>query len=78
MFCITPLVFSSCDSWLDVVPNDRISETVVFDDQQGYQKLLNGLYSGMTSTTLYGRNLSAGAIDVLAQYYNTYSHNRCW
>lgn len=75
MFCITPLVFSSCDSWLDVVPNDRISETVVFDDQQGYQKLLNGLYSGMTSTTLYGRNLSAGAIDVLAQYYNTYSHN---
>ena len=74
MFCITPLVFSSCDSWLDVVPNDRISETVVFDDQQGYQKLLNGLYSGMTSTTLYGRNLSAGAIDILAQYYNTYNH----
>ena len=71
MICITPLVFSSCDSWLDVVPNDRISETVVFDDQQGYQKLLNGLYSGMTSTTLYGRNLSAGAIDILAQYYNT-------
>ena len=75
MFCITSCVLSSCDSWLDVTPDDRISETVVFDDQQGYQKLLNGLYSGMTNTTLYGRNLSAGAIDVLAQYYDTYSHN---
>lgn len=75
MFCITSCVLSSCDSWLDVTPDDRISETVVFDDQQGYQKLLNGLYSGMTNTNLYGRNLSAGAIDVLAQYYDTYSHS---
>lgn len=72
---IAPLAFSSCDSWLDVVPDDRISETVVFDDQLGYQKLLNGLYSGMTSTSLYGRNLSAGAVDVLAQYYNTSNHS---
>lgn len=72
---IAPLAFSSCDSWLDVVPDDRISETVVFDDQMGYQKLLNGLYSGMTSTSLYGRNLSAGAVDVLAQYYQTNNHS---
>lgn len=72
---VAPFTLSSCDSWLDVTPEDRISETVVFDDQQGYQKLLNGLYSGMTSATLYGRNLSAGAIDVLAQYYNMYYHN---
>ena len=78
MFCITSCFLSSCDSWLDVTPDDRISETVIFERQQGYQKLLNGLYSGMTSTTLYGRNLSAGAIDVLAQYYDTYSHNNVY
>ncbi|MBQ8500821.1 MAG: RagB/SusD family nutrient uptake outer membrane protein [Bacteroides sp.] len=70
---IGSLTFSSCNSWLDVVPDDRISETVVFDDEKGFQKLLNGLYSGMTSTSLYGRNLSVGAIDVLAQYYDTYN-----
>lgn len=72
---IAPLCLTSCDSWLDVVPDDSISETVIFEKQQGYQKLLNGLYSGLTSTSLYGNNLSAGAIDVLAQYYNTKSHN---
>ena len=73
--CMAPVTFTSCDSWLDVVPTDRISETVVFEDQKGYQKLLNGIYSGMTSTTLYGRNLTAGAVDVLAQYYKTDNHN---
>lgn len=70
---VAPFSLTSCDSWLDVVPDDRISETVVFEEQKGYQKLLNGLYSGMTSTTLYGRNLSVGAVDVMAQYYNTSS-----
>lgn len=72
---VAPLSLTSCDSWLDVVPDDQISETVIFENQRGYQKLLNGLYSGMTSTTLYGLNLTAGAIDVLAQYYNTYDHS---
>ncbi len=72
---VAPLALTSCDSWLDVVPDDRISETVVFDDQLGYQKLLNGLYSGITTPTLYGCNLSAGAIDVLAQYYYTSNKN---
>lgn len=72
---VAPFSLTSCDSWLDVVPDDRISETVVFDEQRGYQKLLNGLYSGMTSTTLYGRNLTAGAVDVMAQYYNTYNRS---
>ena len=70
---VAPFSLTSCDSWLDVVPDDRFSETVVFEEQKGYQKLLNGLYSGMTSTTLYGRNLSVGAVDVMAQYYNTSS-----
>ena len=60
---------TSCDSWLDVVPEDSISETVLFEKQRGYQKLLNGLYSGMTTASLYGRELTAGFIDVLAQYY---------
>lgn len=72
---ITSVLFSSCDSWLDVTPDDLISEETLFESQRGYQKLLNGLYSGLTSSTLYGANLSAGAIDVLAQYYNTQNNS---
>lgn len=73
LFCcslsIVPCLLSSCESWVDVTPNDRIVETTVFERQQGYQKLLNGLYSGMTSSSLYGKNLSA-LNDVMAKVYN--------
>ena len=72
MFCcflfVVPCFLSSCESWVDVTPDDRIVETTVFERQQGYQKLLNGLYSGLSSTTLYGRNMSA-VIDVMGQIY---------
>ena len=72
LFCcflfIVPCLLSSCESWVDVTPDDRIVETTVFERQQGYQKLLNGLYSGMSSTSLYGRNMSA-LIDVMGQIY---------
>ena len=73
LFCcflfIVPCFLSSCESWVDVTPDDRIVETTVFERQQGYQKLLNGLYSGMTSSSLYGKNLSV-LNDLLAKVYN--------
>lgn len=38
---------------------------------------LNGVYLNMNSSSNYGGNLSAGIIDVMAQYYNctTSEHN---
>ena len=69
---ITCLILSlvSCNNWLDVAPDDRIMENELFKDQAGFIKALNGVYSELNSTTLYGLNLSAGMIDAMAQYYN--------
>ncbi|RYE41205.1 MAG: hypothetical protein EOP48_24100, partial [Sphingobacteriales bacterium] len=59
----------SCKKWVDVKPNDRLSEEQLFSTKEGYMKALNGVYVEMANTSLYGQNMTTGAVDVLAQYY---------
>lgn len=40
--CSTLMV--SCDSWLEVKPYDKISEGELQKSEEGYQKMLNGIY----------------------------------
>ena len=40
--CSTMMV--SCDSWLEVKPYDKISEGELQKSEEGYQKMLNGIY----------------------------------
>lgn len=68
LFVVTCFL-SSCESWVDVTPNDRIVESKAFEQLKGYQKQLNGLYSAMNKNALYGQNLTA-MVDVMAQYYD--------
>ena len=66
---------TSCESWIAVEPTDRLSEDKVFSTQKGFLQSLNGVYSEMNNSSVYGGNLSAGIIDVMAQYYNAGSDN---
>lgn len=59
----------SCNKWIDVKPTDRLSEDLLFADKTGFVKALNGVYIEMANTSLYGQFMTAGAVDVLAQYY---------
>lgn len=63
------LVFSACNSWIDITPSDRLNEDMLFKDRRGFEKAINGIYVGLADRSLYGRNMSAGAIDMMAQYY---------
>ncbi len=63
------LITSSCESWIDVKPSDRLTEEMIYSSKEGFLKALNGVYIELTSGTLYGQNLSAGMIDAMAQYY---------
>lgn len=71
------LIGASCNSWLDVAPEDQIMEKDLFEEREGFLMALNGVYLNMNSSSNYGGNLSAGIIDVMAQYYNstTSEHN---
>ena len=69
-FCfILTLSSVSCSNWVDVTPTDRLGEDQLFVNKEGYLKALNGVYVEMTNTALYGQEMSAGAIDALANYY---------
>ena len=67
------LSFYSCGSWLNVTPSDRLSEEMLFNDREGFVKALNGVYIELNTNELYGRNLTAGALDVMGQYYSVAS-----
>ncbi|MFC3199741.1 RagB/SusD family nutrient uptake outer membrane protein [Parapedobacter deserti] len=63
------LFLLSCNKWVNVKPSDRLGEDQLFIDRDGFMKALNGVYVELAHIDLYGQNMSAGAIDVLAQYY---------
>jgi len=74
--CGAVLSLSSCKKYLDVKPQDRFTEDMVFSDLAGASRALNGVYINLSSNALYGKNLTMGTLDVLAQYYNVNSqHN---
>ena len=48
-------LLASCDSWLEVKPYDKISEDELLKSEEGYQKMLNGIYIDLNSEALYGK-----------------------
>ncbi|AYB31964.1 RagB/SusD family nutrient uptake outer membrane protein [Chryseolinea soli] len=64
------LMTISCEDWLDVNPSTQLDRDGLFSTEAGYRDAITGTYSQMTSTSLYGREMTFGALDVLAGYYN--------
>ncbi len=58
LILVIPLLLSSCESWLDVKPNDRISEEATFSTPRGFELALNGVYVDLNKTSLYGQALT--------------------
>ena len=70
LICILPVLFSACDSWLNVQPEEQISEEEVFSTRSGYRNVLNGVYKSLSGINMYGREMTWGLMDVLDQCYN--------
>lgn len=69
MIWILPLLLCACESWLDVKPNDRISEDATFSTPRGFELALNGVYVDLNKTSLYGQALTWELVEILAQRY---------
>ncbi|WP_207534196.1 RagB/SusD family nutrient uptake outer membrane protein [Desertivirga arenae] len=67
------LFFSSCNKWLDVQPESEISAPILFSTESGFQEALNGVYNRGTQPDLYGKELTVGTPEVLAQNYTLVS-----
>lgn len=61
---------SSCSDWLEVDMEDSILETTLFSTNEGFLTSLNGIYSSLNQSSLYGGMLGMVGVDIMAQYYN--------
>lgn len=62
-------ISAGCNKFLDVNPAGKITQTKLFEDVQGYRDAMYGVYSDLASINLYGKNLSYGFADQLAQLF---------
>ena len=62
-------IFCSCESMLDVNPDNTIVEKDLFSEGTGYENSLNGIYKNLASNQLYGRELSFGFAEALSNNY---------
>lgn len=67
---ISILSLASCSDWLDVTPNTDVPAKELFTTENGFKSALAGLYIVMTEENTYGKNLSFGLMDQLAQMYD--------
>ncbi len=61
---------ASCSDWLDVAPNTDVPAKELFTTENGFKSALAGLYITMTEEDIYGKNLTFGLMDQLAQMYD--------
>lgn len=66
IFCA---ILGSCGKWLDVSPEDQLKEKDLYAVSAGFHTQINGIYQTMSEASLYGRELSFGLIEVVAQTY---------
>lgn len=78
--CIVFITCTGCKKWLDVKPKTNVSESVLFQDEQGFKDALTGVYLQLASPSLYAKEFTMGTMDVFAQYYDvsasTHSYNK--
>ena len=67
-----------CSGWLDVKPYDQISEEELLESDEGFQKLLNGIYIELNSDELYGSTLSVEMIEILGGAYEIGDNSSVW
>lgn len=63
-------LLTACDNWLDVKPADRVTEEQVFTSESGFWGAMNGVYTELLSTDLYGGALGHEMLEIMAQRYN--------
>ena len=67
---ISLITLTACTDWLDVAPNTDVPAKDLFTTENGFMSSLAGLYIVMTEENTYGKNMSFGLVEQLAQMYD--------
>ena len=65
------VVLTACNDWLNISPKTDMKAEELFSTEAGFRDALVGVYALMCRDISYGKDLSYGYIDVLAQYYSS-------
>lgn len=71
LYILIILLCTSCAKWLDIKPETEIDKTELFTTEDGFKEALLGIYIRGSKTDLYGKELTVGMPEVLAQNYTT-------
>lgn len=72
---LATVFLSGCQGWIDISPKTEVKSKELFITEDGFKSALIGIYVRMTLSQTYGKNLSYGYIEELAQRYDNYSAN---
>lgn len=72
------ILSASCNKWLDVQPEDKLTEEQIYSSRQGIAEVLNALYLKLGSNNLYGQNLTLDKLDLFAQRYHAFATNAAY
>ena len=70
------VLMTGCKKFLDVPPKDKVPESTLFKDEQGFKEALTGVYLGMDKPAngavygLYTTDLTMGMLSALAYHYD--------
>ena len=67
---VAMLSLGSCDDWFDISPKTDVKAEDLFETENGFLSSLAGIYVLMTDEAVYGRDLSFGLVEQLAQMYD--------
>lgn len=67
--CLSLFAMTACSDWLDVKPKTEVEADKLFDTESGFKEALAGVYTAMTKPGLYGRELTFGLLDAVAQQW---------
>ncbi|NML22284.1 RagB/SusD family nutrient uptake outer membrane protein [Pseudoflavitalea sp. G-6-1-2] len=70
LFLLPVLLSMSCKKFLDVNSSNQVLEETMFKDGAGLRVAVNGVYKLLSSTDLYGRNLTYGVVSAMAYNYD--------
>ena len=70
------MLTTGCKKFLDVAPKDKVPQSTLFNDQQGFKDALIGVYLGMDKPAgggnygIYTTDLSMGMLSTMAYHYD--------
>lgn len=62
-------ICTGCNQFLDINPAGKVTQDKLFEDIQGYRDAMYGVYANLATMNLYGKNLTYGFADQLAQLF---------